>query len=84
MPTYEYKCKKCGLSFERLQSITEEPLVVCPECDGQVYRLISGGIGFIVGGGKNQNRGYSCSLEQTGQTCCGREQRCGTPHCEEQ
>jgi len=87
MLTYEYKCKKCGLRFEQLQSITEEPLAACPECDGQVHRLISGGIGFIAGGGKYQNkvqRGHNCSLEQSGRTCCGRDERCNTPHCEEQ
>ena len=87
MLTYEYECKKCGLRFEQQQSITEEPLVECPECDGQVHRLISGGIGFIVGGGKYQNKeqkGHSCLLEQSGKTCCGRDERCNTPPCEEQ
>ena len=86
MPTYEYECKKCGLRFERLQSITEEPLVACPECDGQVNRLISGGIGFIVGSGKNRFREHTehhCSLEKTGKTCCGRNERCNTSYCED-
>jgi hypothetical protein len=23
-----------------------------------------------------------CSLEQEGTTCCGRQERCGQPHCE--
>jgi putative FmdB family regulatory protein len=86
MPTYDYECKKCGLRFERLQSISEDPLVSCPECDGQVHRLISGGIGFIVGSGKNRLRErteHSCSLEKTGKTCCGRDTRCNTPDCED-
>ncbi|HER23667.1 MAG TPA: zinc ribbon domain-containing protein, partial [Candidatus Atribacteria bacterium] len=41
MPTYEYKCKKCGNAFEKFQSITADPIKKCTNCDGEVYRLIS-------------------------------------------
>ena len=47
MPTYEYQCEKCGCSFERYQSINDEPLSECPECGGAVKRLIGGGIVFV-------------------------------------
>lgn len=50
MPTYEYKCLECGIKFERFQSITEEPIKSCPECGGEVKRLISPGGGFIFKG----------------------------------
>lgn len=50
MPTYEYRCRKCGHQFEQLQSITDEPLKTCPECDGEVERLIGGGAGLIFKG----------------------------------
>lgn len=40
MPLYEYKCKECGVRFERRQSVNDEPVKVCPECGGEVYRLI--------------------------------------------
>ncbi|KUO48961.1 MAG: hypothetical protein APF76_10010 [Desulfitibacter sp. BRH_c19] len=40
MPTYEYKCEKCGV-FEKLQSIKDDPLKNCPECNSKVERLIS-------------------------------------------
>ena len=50
MPTYEYKCKKCGNEFEKFQSITEEPLKVCPKCQGEVFRLISKNCSFILKG----------------------------------
>tara|TARA_R100000655_G_scaffold8439_4_gene22107 strand:+ start:8851 stop:9054 length:204 start_codon:yes stop_codon:yes gene_type:complete len=26
MPTYEYRCRKCGKQFEVFQAITDEPL----------------------------------------------------------
>ena len=50
MPTYEYKCNNCGKIFEVFQKITDEPLTTCPECNGKLTRLISGGIGIIFKG----------------------------------
>jgi len=40
MPTYEYRCHKCGI-FEIEQSMNEEPLTNCPECGAEVKRVIS-------------------------------------------
>ena len=40
MPLYEYQCKTCGLRFERRQSFSEAPITECPDCGGQVIRLI--------------------------------------------
>lgn len=56
MPTYSYKCEKCGDSFERFQGISEEPLKVCEKCGGKVHRLIGGGAGLIFKGG-----GFYCT-----------------------
>ncbi len=50
MPTYDYKCKKCGHRFELFQSMTDEPLAACPECGGKVERLIGTGAGLIFKG----------------------------------
>ena len=50
MPTYEYKCRECEHEFEEFQSISAEPVKVCPSCQGQVKRLISGGVGLIFKG----------------------------------
>jgi putative FmdB family regulatory protein len=84
MPTYEYKCDKCGLQFERRQPITDGPLTECPECHGGVRRLVSGGAGFIIKGssrGRMEQSGNACSFEQSAKTCCGRDERCGKPPC---
>jgi len=51
VPTYEYKCKKCGNTFEKFQSMSDEPLKKCPECDGKVKKLIGIGGGVIYKGG---------------------------------
>jgi putative FmdB family regulatory protein len=58
MPTYEYICAKCGHQFEKFQSISEDPLEVCPRelCarkrwgKGRVSRAISGGAGLLFKG----------------------------------
>ncbi len=50
MPTYEYKCRKCGCQFERFQSIKAPPLRKCPQCGGRPERLISGGAGLLFKG----------------------------------
>lgn len=40
MPTYEYQCKSCEHRFEIWQKMTDEPLTVCPECEGTVRRIL--------------------------------------------
>jgi len=40
MPIYVYQCDDCGVTFERRQSITADPLTSCPDCGGQIHRVI--------------------------------------------
>jgi putative FmdB family regulatory protein len=41
MPIYEYQCQTCGKRTEVLQRMDEAPLAACPECGGEVKKLIS-------------------------------------------
>ena len=41
MPLYEYKCKKCGHRFEKIQKFSDAPVKKCPECGGAVEQLLS-------------------------------------------
>jgi len=42
MPIYEYKCDACGEHLEKLQKISDAPLVNCPECGkANLYKLVS-------------------------------------------
>jgi putative FmdB family regulatory protein len=84
MPGYEYQCQKCGFSFEKQQAITDSPVTKCPECMGEVRRLLSGGVGLIFKDGAHADgmRQKSCSLERDGITCCGRKERCDESGCE--
>ena len=58
MPTYEYVCSKCGHEFEKVQSIADDALTVCPKelCarkkwgKGKVKRVIGAGAGLIFKG----------------------------------
>jgi putative FmdB family regulatory protein len=51
MPTYEYRCEKCGHHLEEYQSITAPPLKRCPACGkSALCRLIGTGGGIIFKG----------------------------------
>jgi len=82
MPTYEYECEKCGHRFERFQTMTDKPIGACPQCKGNVRRLIGAGGGIVVKGGGNAAGAGACSFANTGRTCCGQDRRCDTPACE--
>ena len=40
MPIYGYRCEQCGHELEVMQSISEAPLRVCPNCMGPLRKLI--------------------------------------------
>ena len=41
MPLYEYRCKKCGHRFEKIQKFSDKPVKKCPECGSPVEQVIS-------------------------------------------
>lgn len=60
--TYQYECKEksCRYSFISNQGMNDEPLKTCPQCDGELRRVITGGSGFILKGSgfyKTDNKG---------------------------
>jgi putative FmdB family regulatory protein len=40
MPIYGYRCSHCGHELEVFQSMSAEPLRVCPECSGSLRKLL--------------------------------------------
>jgi putative FmdB family regulatory protein len=50
MPTYDYKCLDCHHTFEFFQSMMDDPLIECPQCSGELKRLIGTGVGPIFKG----------------------------------
>lgn len=49
MPTYAYKCKDCGHTFEVQQSFSDKPVESCQECGGSVKKLF-GNLGVTFKG----------------------------------
>ncbi|MCX6557395.1 MAG: zinc ribbon domain-containing protein [Candidatus Aminicenantes bacterium] len=41
MPIYEYRCSKCGKTFEALQGIGAPPITKCIYCQGKTKKIVS-------------------------------------------
>ena len=47
MPTYTYRCRACDHRFDARQSMHDDSLTVCPECGGQLVKVIgAAGVAF--------------------------------------
>ncbi|MBF0506045.1 MAG: zinc ribbon domain-containing protein [Nitrospirae bacterium] len=51
MPIYEYQCLVCEKISEAMQKFSDAPLAVCPECGGQLKKLISNSSFVLKGTG---------------------------------
>ncbi|HET9729821.1 MAG TPA: FmdB family zinc ribbon protein [Acidimicrobiia bacterium] len=61
MPTYEYRCAKCGEHLEVVQSFSEAPLTKHQGCGGKLSKVLSAAGIVLKGSGfyKTDNRGTS-------------------------
>jgi putative FmdB family regulatory protein len=50
MPTYDYKCLKCGREFQEFQKMSDKPGAKCPKCGGKAERQMSAGGGLVFKG----------------------------------
>ena len=41
MPLYEYQCQNCQKVHEVIQKFSDEPMKQCPDCQGEVQKLMS-------------------------------------------
>lgn len=52
MPIYEYRCESCSFELEKLQKISDDRLVDCPQCDQPTLkRLVSAAAFRLKGSG---------------------------------
>ncbi len=51
MPLYEYQCNACENKFELRQKFSDPPATECPQCGGEVTKLISSSAFTLKGGG---------------------------------
>lgn len=71
MPIHEYECQNCGEKVELLLGHRAET-PQCPKCGSTLLKkLISAP--YVM---------TRESVPHVSGTCCGREERCSTPHCE--
>lgn len=50
MPIYEYACNVCGEQFEKIQKMSDDPLVDCPHCNGPHLRKLVSAPAFRLKG----------------------------------
>ncbi|MBU0730217.1 MAG: zinc ribbon domain-containing protein [Proteobacteria bacterium] len=51
MPVYEYECQSCEKIIEMWQSIADAPATTCPNCSGDLKKIISMSTFQLKGGG---------------------------------
>jgi putative FmdB family regulatory protein len=49
VPTYQYSCTECGEALEVQQSFSDDPLTVCPVCQGRL-RKVYNAVGVVFKG----------------------------------
>lgn len=66
MPRYQYRCRNCGDELEVVQSFKDDPLTVCPTCQGALRKVFSPiGIAF-KGSGFYRNDSRTASSTRDG------------------
>ena len=71
MPTYRYRCPKCGYEYDKLQKITDDSPVKCPECGARGERVITGGGGLLFKG----SGFYATDYKKAGDKAAKREEQ---------
>jgi putative FmdB family regulatory protein len=51
MPIYEYQCGACQTRLEKLQKLSDPPLLTCPECGADALVKLVSAAGFRLKGG---------------------------------
>ena len=70
MPTYQYACTACGHQLEAVQSFSDAPLSVCPECEGRLRKLFNS-VGVVFKGSgfyRTDSRSESSSSKESSTT----------------
>jgi len=50
MPIYEYLCDACGHQMDKLQKLSDDPLVNCPACHENTLKKMISAAGFRLKG----------------------------------
>jgi len=67
MPTYHYRCSKCGHEEDIFQRMTDDSLTKCTECGEEAFeRVISAEGGFVLKGSGFYGTDYCGSKSSSG------------------
>jgi putative FmdB family regulatory protein len=70
VPTYQYRCTNCGEDLEVVQKFSDDPLKVCPACQGSLRKVFSPvgivfkGSGFYRTDSRNGSAGDGAKKEK--------------------
>ena len=67
MPTYEYRCERCGDTVEVVQSFTDSPLTTCTSCGGPLRKVFAP-VGIVFKGSgfyKTDSRSTSSATKKS-------------------
>jgi putative FmdB family regulatory protein len=58
MPTYQYRCEKCGKKFERIETISEHEATKpkCPKCGSKKVSFVPGNV-YVLTSKKSSDTG---------------------------
>ena len=73
MPIYEYECGACHYHFERKQGFDEEPVAMCPKCQGETRRVLHSVPIIFKGSGFYVTDNRRSSVERAGKETLGEE-----------
>ena len=79
VPTYDYACRNCDHRFEAVQSIHDDALTVCPDCGGELRKVVSAvgiqfkGSGFYRTDSRKESKGASAASKPVESTAAKKE-----------
>jgi putative FmdB family regulatory protein len=50
MPIYTYRCKNCGVQFDKQMKFEDQPLAWCPECSKKTLYKVYQPVGIVFKG----------------------------------
>ena len=50
MPIYTYRCKNCGVQFDKQMKFDDQPLAWCPECSKKTLYKVFQPVGIVFKG----------------------------------
>ena len=71
MPIFEYLCKSCGSSFEKLVSRASNDLYSCPKCNSEDTEKKLSAFGGIINGSSTSECSSASACQSMGVPGCG-------------